>query len=544
LSPVIVSSCEGKKLSVCERDLGQALTAGTITAPMVAGYMKARETADRADPWIKLWASLSDRGAATAAVVDARPSKAPVTAAGAKVVTSASLPEPGAVTSADLLLAMGTAAGYHHVVWLGAGDGKRAYELYPHDPLEQEMLGLRGVVRDDAAAEHLARDLEIAATVRRAFDAAGAFKYVEAAREAAALGALILGRDPFEEPVLRARYARSLLTGAGLVLDSGAKLFSTEADGAKDGEAEKTPSAPAPAEADTPYGDLLRVRLADDRVAEWKRRSATVIAGIAEDRREVTAAFFAPPASCGSVVLPPAFDRAGDLALSGLLPLSLAGARTPAITMPATAELPLSAWYPRYEAAVGLVDRGHLWWLEIGTLLRQRGELMGITSAGTSTYRRVTEKALLHLGALRELSEAEPERYAGTAEVGLAYLPGLLGDDAVRGALIDLTQSTTKGKLGRAEEPEAIAGSLILGALTGMSYPSAIQAAHYLALQSAFAAKVKGDLTKKTGWGAAGLFAVDALVRILGDIGPNLAFSSDQIVRALSDPGISLPNVA
>ena len=542
-TPVAAATCEGPKLAGCERDLGKALTAGTVTAPMIAAYVAGRASQDSADPWSNVWAALSERGAVTAVVVDARGAKARVAAPGVKVVASAALPEPGALAGTDLLLAMGTAAGYHHVVWLGAGDGGRAYEIFPNDPMEQEMLGLRGVARDDAAADHLAKNVELAATLRRAFEAAGAFKYIDAAREATALGAMIDERDPFEEPVLRARYGRSLLSGAGLVLDPGAHLFSKGSDDDKDRPL-KTPEAPPPAATDTPYGDLLRVRLAEDRAKEWGRRRATLMAAIPEERREIASTFYTPAGACPEVTLPPAFDRTGDLALTGLLPMSLAGARTDPIAITQPAGLPLSVWYPRYEAAVTLVDRSHLWWLEVGTLLRQRGELNGITAAGSPTYRRVTEKALAHIAALRELSEAEPEKYAGTAELGLAYLPGLLGDDAVRAALIDLTQGTTKGKLARADEPETIAGSLVLAALTGMSYPSALQAAHYLALQSAFAAKVKGDLTRKTGWGAAGLFTIDAVVRILADLGPNLAFSSDQIVRALSDPNIALPNVA
>ncbi|MEZ4309901.1 MAG: hypothetical protein R3F14_17830 [Polyangiaceae bacterium] len=77
----------------------------------------------------------------------------------------------------------------------------------------------------------------------------------------------------------------------------------------------------------------------------------------------------------------------------------------------------------------------------------------------------------------------------------------------------------------------------------GMTYPPSIQYAHYLALQSAFAARVKGDLQQKTGWGTALLFATDAIIRVVADLGPNLSFSADQIARAL-DPSIELPGVA
>ncbi len=535
------SSCSGPRMRTCERDLAKVAASGDVPASLVKAYVTARAAEDGADPWAKVWEGLADRRGARAAVVDARPAAGAITAGSARVIATPALPDPPDITGADLLLAMGTAAGYEHVVWLGAGDGKRAFELYPKDPLGPQMLGLRPVARDDAAGSHLEASLALAATVRSALGAAGDFRYVDAANEAQSLTERIRDRDPFEEPVLRARYARALLSAAGLTLEAPVSLFGDETPAPP---ARKIPEVPAPAEGDTVYGDLLRVRVAEEVAVEWKRRGPRVLAAIPADRRAAVDAFFGPPAACDVLVDPPDFTRAEDVALSGLLPTALAGAREEPIVTASPKGLPLAAWYPRYERLVAHVDRARFAWLHITSLLRQRGELPGIRPSGTATYRRVTELGLRHIGALRELSLTDPQRYQATAELGLAVSGGLLGDEPLRGALIDFTQATAKSKLGRAEDPGAIAGTLLASGFVGLTYPPAIQAAHYLALQSAFAAKVKGDLMSRTGWGTAVLFAADAILRVAFDLGPNLAFSSDQIVRALSDPGIAQPNLA
>lgn len=565
-APGEASSCAGPRMRGCERDLARAAAspAGRVPRRLVSSYVAARRAEDGADPWVKVWEDLSDRRDASAAIVDTRPSPPALAAPGAQVVAAAQLPEPSGIPAAELLLAMGSAAGYDHVVWLGAAGGERAYELYPGDPLGPQMLGLPSVARDDGAAAHLDANVALAATVRRAIDAAGAFRYVDAAREAARLAQQIEGRAPFEEPVLRARYARSLLAVAGLTLEA-PRLFGDDAapsaGGAGNGEkggadiasapgpsgaggARTAREVPPPAGTDTPYGDLLRVRIADEPAAEWKRRGPRVLAAVAPDLRPAAEALFGAPAACAASVEPPDFVRPETVAFASLLPPSLAGAREEPITTANPPGLPLAAWYPRYERLVAHVDRERLAWLHLGSLLRQRGEIPGIRPTGTAAYRRVTELGLRHIAALRELAVGDRERYDATAELDLAVSPGLLGDPPLRSALVEFTQAATKAQLARAEEPGVIAGTLLASGFLGLTYPPAIQEAHYLALQSAFAAKVKGDLKQKTGWGAALLFAADAVIRLVADLAPDLAFTSDQVVRALSDPGVAQPSLA
>lgn len=537
------AACQGPKMWGCERELAKATAGGAVTKELVTRYVAGRAAEDAADPWVKVWRALADRGSTRAAIVDSRGPAGGASAAGAKagarVVAPVTLPEPQGIPAAELLLAMGTAAGYDHVVWLGAGGG-RAYEVYPRDPLGPHMLGLRPVVRDDAAASHLEANLALAEGVRRVIEAAGAFRYADAASEADRLREQTSGRDPFEEPVLRARAARSMLAWAGLTFEAPLSLFSE----GPASPAPVVPAMPAPSESDTPYGDLLRVRVAEESAVEWKRRGPRVLAALAEDLRAPVEALFAGSSACGAPVAPPDFSRPEMLALAGLLPGSLAGAREEAILGASPPGLPLAEWYPRYERLVEHVDRAHFTWLHAGSLLLQRGELPGIRPTSTAAYRRVTELGRRHIEALRELSAKDPERYQETAELALAVSPGLLGDPPLRAGLVELTSASSKARLGAAKEPGAIAGTLLAGGLLGLTYPPAIQEAHYLALQSAFAARIKGDLMQKTGWGTALLFAADAIVRVAADLSPNLAFSSEQIARALSDPGIAQPSLA
>ena len=548
-------SCGGSKMASCERDIAKIAAEGRNDERLLAAYIDARASENEGDPWVRVARALADGRGAKVAIVDARGPKGSESPEGvtlakagdkeapegaARVVVTPDLPDPSAQLHAqDLLLALGVRGLYQHVIWIG---DQRSFELYPRDPLGPLMLGVRPIVRDDAEAKSIAKNIALAVTVRRALDAAGAFRYVDAAKEAEAISTQIEGREPYEEPVLRARYARNLLWSAGISFDKPQSFFGSTTD---DDKSWKLPPVPAPSDADSPYGDLIRIRVAEDSAVEWKRRGVKVSAEIAEDRRDLTASYFAPASTCNAVTLPPSFDRPADLTFAGLLPGSLAGARILAI---ASAEpdpgLPLSDWYPRYEALVDLVERTRFAWLETSILVRQRGEIAGISPRGTPTYRRVTDLGLRHIRALHDLADAEQENYPGRAELGLAYSGGLLTDDRLRDALIDLTDVTTKARLAHASDPESITSSLLIAVLAGMTYPPAIQSAHYLALQSAFAAKIKGDLATQTGWGAAGLFALDAAFRLITDQGPNLAFSSEQIARALGDPKIALPNVA
>ncbi|MBK8256359.1 MAG: hypothetical protein IPK82_27280 [Polyangiaceae bacterium] len=531
------SACTGTKLAACEENLARATLAGELTPLDVDVYISAR-AAREGDGWADLYSQIPVRDAPPVLVVDSSGS-ANLTLNNVRVVRPQKLPPLEKIQPEILLQAIGKVRGVRHLIWVAEG-GQSAVEIFPNDVLAPQMLGVPSFVNVRFSASKVEENIKLAASVNRAFEAAGAFNYKQVAAEADVLQTLLTGRDPFEEPVLRARYARALFASAGLTWEEPVNLFGADIP-------VQTPTKqapPAPASTDSAYGDLLRVRLAEDVSKEWTLRSTHILSAISPDRHAHAHAIFGAATACAAFTPPPEMDRLTDVGFAGLLPTALAGAREQAIISASQPGLVLSNWYERYERLVERVEKSQLVWLHISSLLRQRGELPGVSSAGSPTYKKVTQLGLKHIQGLRDLSEEQPTRYQSSAELPLAYSPGLLGDPSLTSALIDLTQASTKNKLAVASQPGPIAGTLLIGAFAGMTYPPAIQSAHYLALQSAFAAKIKGDLLQQTGWGAAALFAIDAVVRVVADLGPNLAFSSDQIVRALSDPKLPLANVA
>ena len=274
-----------------------------------------------------------------------------------------------------------------------------------------------------------------------------------------------------------------------------------------------------------------------------------MLQAVAPERREALESALGHATGCGPSVAPPMED-ARDLVfaarLSGALaPLGPAGEAHPERAAAPKGALPLKEWLARYDRLVHAVDQSGTMWAHAPSVLYQRGDALGMSLAGTSTYRRVTELGLAHLRGLSELAAAEPVRFRALAQIPLVYSPGVLSDEELRDALLELTQATVQRKLAAAEDAEGVFSGVLAGVLAGMSYPPAVQPAHYLALQGAFTAKLRGALTQRAGWGVAGLYAADAAYRVLSDQAPNLSFSSAQIVRALgSDPALPYPGLA
>ncbi|WP_437820034.1 hypothetical protein [Sorangium sp. So ce1078] len=550
-APPPASRCDPARLDACERALAAALAEGRAPRELALGYVEARAARDAADPWAVLLRDLDRRGGS-------RPRVAIVVEAGAEAagkaqrggpadatwIRAAPLPAPGALSADALLLAIGEALGYEHLVHARARGGG-AVQLFPRDPLAPFMAGLAPIARGDAALARVADDIALAALVRRALGAAGGFRYVEAARAADALAAALKGRDPNDEPALRGRYALQLLGTAGVALED-------------DGDAPSAPRLdPPPGPGDTPYGDLLRVRTARDGRAAWRARGAAVLRAVPADRRAALDDLLGKAPGCGRDLAPP-MEGARDLvfaaALAGALAPGEAAAGPAAPAAPAAGSaaaaapgrrLPRDAWLPRYEALVRAVDQTSTAWAHAPSLLYERGPAPAPGQAGSAVHRRVTELGLAHLAALRALAEAEPRRYRALAQIPLAYSPGVLADERLRDAIVDLTQVAVQRRMAEARDPEAVLGAALAGVFAGMSYPPEVQPAHFLALQGALTAKLRGDLTAQTGWGVAGLYAADALYRLLSDQAPDLAFSSAQIERALSPaPALPYPGLA
>ncbi|WP_437931697.1 hypothetical protein WMF37_21375 [Sorangium sp. So ce291] len=568
-APRAAARCDPAQLAPCERALAAAVAEGRATRELALGYLEARASRNAGDPWARLLRDLDrrdrrDRPAPSAAVIveagAADTGGGRGGAADAIWIRAAPLPPPGEALGAEaLLLAIGEALGYEHLVHARARGG--AVQLFPRDPLAPFTAGLAPVARSDAPLARVADDIALAALVRRAFSAAGGFRYVEAARAADALAAAVKGRDPDDEPVLRGRYALQLLGTAGIALDD-------EDERSASGAARVDP---APAPGDTPYGDFLRVRTARDSRAAWRARGAAVLRGVPADRRAALDDLLGNARGCGRGLAPP-MEGARDLVFAAELAAALApgdgataragssaappatgsaaapaAASTAASATAATPDgrLPLEAWLPRYEALVRAVDQTSTAWAHAPSLLHERGPAPPAGQAGSAVHRRVTELGLAHLAALRALAEAEPRRYRALAQIPLAYSPGVLADERLRDAIVDLTQVAVQRRMAEARDPEAVLGALLAGVFAGMSYPPEVQPAHFLALQGALTAKLRGDLTAQAGWGVAGLYAADALYRLLSDQAPDLAFSSAQIGRALSpDPALPYPGLA
>ncbi|CAN93605.1 pseudogene [Sorangium cellulosum So ce56] len=548
-TPPQAAQCDPAHLDACERAVAAALAEGRPPRELALGYVAARAARDADDPWALVLRDLGRRGGTgprAAVIVEAgaeaaAAARAPAGPAEAKWIRAAPLPAPGALAADALLLAIGEALGYEHLVHARARHG--AVQLFPADPLAPFMAGLAPIARGDASLSRVADDIALAALVRRAFGAAGRFRYVEAAAAADALAAAVKGRDPDDEPVLRGRYALQLLATAGVALEE-----------AED-DAPFAPSAarpgPPPAPGDTPYGDLLRVRTARDGRAAWRARGAAVLRAAPADRRAALDDLLGKAPGCGRDVAPP-MEGPRDLVFAAALAGALAPGDPSAAPASAAAapgrRLPLDAWLPRYEALVRAVEQTSTAWAHAPALLHERGPAPAASQAGgagSAVHRRATELGLAHLAALRALAEAEPRRYRALALIPLAYSPGVLADEPLRDAIVDLTQIAVQRRMAEAHDPEAVLGAALAGVFAGMAYPPEVQPPHFLALQGALTAKLRGELTEQAGWGVAGLYAADALYRLASGQAPDLAFSSAQIERALAPaPALPYPGLA
>src|SRR5262249_3256113 len=153
-------------------------------------------------------------------------------------------------------------------------------------------------------------------------------------------------------------------------------------------------------------------------------------------------------------------------------------------------QLPIQEWLKRYEAMIGHVERARAVWAYAVQLVYQRGEAAGLSPAGTATYRHTTELVLQHLTATKALEEAFPPRYRAFSQMGLVMSPGLLADEKLQKALVKLAEASVQDKLAAATDADAVMEGVFTGAFAGLSYPPALQEAHYLALQGALSAKL------------------------------------------------------
>jgi len=439
----------------------------------------------------------------------------------AGVITVRAPQEPKSVDPKRLILALGRAAGLRHVIWL---DGTDAQQLFPIDPLAAFTAGAPPVLPADAA--HLDRDVTLAFEVAALLERAGRFDYLGVTKEIDRVRELVRNDARRDGSLARAELALELLDTKGITL---------ETIGADDDSAPSDTAAPTSQdwpELGTAYGELLAVRLSNEPAPLYLARRATIARGIDDERIALFDALYADDDSCPAPQVPP-MDGIGDLYFANTLANALDLEHAdPQHARPGS--LVLSAWLPRYEAMLGLVESGHLGWAFVTPLLRQRGELNGLSALGTNTHRRVNELALEHFAALERVAQSEPARFRALVLASYAFLPGVLGDRQLRNTLGALVEKSAALKLEQANDVAAVAGAAVAAFMSGISYPPPLQAAQFSALDAGMGKKLAGAFAQDNpGWELAGLEAGHALLGLLLGRRDHLSTSAARIGDSL-----------
>lgn len=430
-------------------------------------------------------------------------------------------PKTTAVSRAQLLLAIARAAKHPHV--LLSENGKRR-QLFPLDALAPHMLGLEAVVGFDVST--LPTELALARDTRLALVHAAKFDYVAAAAAADRLREHLSGLPTENEGGMRARFALWLLDSAGIALEAETPL------------ARATP----PDALTTPYAELLAVQLArPDHAAAWAARSRRIISGLSAERVRALTQLYAPDDACPAPFAPP-IEHTSDVAFAGLFALSLDETAGPG-EAPAEGKLGMEAWLERYDALVRHVEASGSAWAALSSLLRQRGELFGLTAEGTAAYKRVTDMALAHVAGLQKLAAAAPTRFPTLGVVTLVYQPGVLSDARLRPAVAKLVQQSVELKIARATTPGALFNAALAAFAAGMSFPTKLQNAQFEGLSRSLEHKLASSFGAAPGWDMAALhLANGALGHLFGN--PDaLATGADRIVISLSK-GVAQPSLA
>ena len=540
------SRCDSAHLAVCEqalredRDKPEAPGSPGQAVAAWESYLAARRGRDPQDGWSRLseavQKAVAEHRPRAIVVADAdsadsvRPAAA---AAGLPVVTAAALPNPKVMAPDEALLMLGAAARLPLIVRVERGTQVR--ELFPQDPLRPFMAGVPAVVRDDGALARLTVDIRIADLVETALRHAGAFQYLEAAATAAQLVAVLDGEvGSRREPVLRGRYALQLLRNTALVLEK------------SEPASDRTPSPAVPVPVrpqDTPYGDLLRVRLAKSPSAEWSRRQTNILRAVAADRRDDLGELFSDRPRCQITRRPPPISGVRDLVFVASLSAALAPAGKDAGS-PRSGTLPLPAWRQQYAALVRLVEATGTAWSYLPALLGERGATDGQLAREVPEYARVTALGLRHLQASQRLQQAEPLRYPVGAEWALLTSRGVSSDPTLRQALLTLVEQTVRGKLSPAATPAALLETVWTAVLVGISLPPGVRDAHFRGLFTRLGGLLAEPLQKQTGWTVALLYAIKEAHGQLTQESPALEAASEQVVRALDSADIAHPELA
>ncbi|MFO0616144.1 MAG: hypothetical protein U0414_26360 [Polyangiaceae bacterium] len=511
-------ACDATALSICVKAIDDALDAHEDPAAAVRAYAGAR--AKSGDEALSKLLDAMDGSTAKAFAIGVGGARVD-----AKQVTVLSVDGSLADTplaSARLLLALGKTAGASLVV-ARLADGT-ALRAYPADALAPLGAGLPAISIGGDTTE-VDAEAELEANLTKAAAAGAAFDYVALADAIDAIDAYSAAHPGYAAASLRARIFSAFVSLSEIRIGSGPPP-------------ERPGPPPEPNDLETTYYDLLRVRV-DPTEGEWSRRSARILSAFPADRRDAITSVFATNPPCG-YRLPPPIERVEDLVFAGLVSRAL----LPTMARDAMERVPLETWYPAYTKFVKTVSATDTTYLFAARLVMERGASAGIVPSGSEAHRIVANLATKHANALAKLAGARPGR-VGLAQMPFLIAPGNMLDPDLRKATLDLAQAIAKGGLGQAKDAGDTLLALFTSVLTGFDLPGDLRAAHLGALQSVFAAKLKGEFATETGWGVALLFGIDGAYRLVFDQAPNVGQTAAEITRALEgDPAIAQPAAA
>ncbi len=531
-------TCSAAHIEQCEHKIALDLARQDLSRNTVADYLYARKQIDPNDPWVQLFDQLSAASKASPAIkaiwIDSRPAAAGSSRPSSRAyaaITAKNLTAPAHLSQEELLIAIGQAFSLHSLFY--ARDDY-TLQLFINDPLYPFLVGLTPAVLAEGDTASADSDIGIDTELRLAFEAAAAFQYVNAARHADLLRELVVKRPNTTGSSLRARFALDLLASAGVSLEP-----------AKDAPDLVPLDTIPPDLPHTPaYHELLWVRTAANPSQVFQSKGPHILAGIRENKEQTKKALlssiYRKTGDCSPGPLP-LIEYPSDLIFTSRLASSLARPDH----QPDASHLALPDWYVRYTAAVNAAESSRSFWSYAPNLLFERGQTFGLDPAKSDTHVRMTQLAQQHLKALLALEREAPDRFRTFSQLALVFNPGLLGDQKLREQIIELTRAGAQDKIALAKDAQSVFDGVLAGVFAGISFPPAIQEAYMTGLAGAFSAKLKGDLSQKTGWGVAGLYAGDAVYRLLADQNPNLDFSSGQVSRALlGDTSIAYPGLA
>jgi len=525
MAPSGAAACAPDTLPACEEALTRAIALGDDLGPISKAYVAARERQSADDSFVRAVdeaTKIAQKSRAALGVVSG------ATDSGVAPELGRFKTEPfkpiAKLSPEALWLVMAEAAGLDYVAGLRP-DGS-VVRAFARDPVAPWAAGLlpAAVDRDPRVLE---QDQAIEASLRALFDSARAFDYLGAVTHQDALERMIEKEPQDDVQALRARIAQNAL---GLRIPQ--PLVSDD----------EKPAPPAPLEPrpfETPYYDLLRVRLDAKSASAYEKRRERLLRAASADVAPLIERTWGKIDETCTVTLPGSFDRPRDLSFGYLLPQALlpAGARDE------RGRLRFYDWYARYGKLVELVDRTGSAFFMVNALIAERGGASSIMPAGSETHRKVNALVLKHAKALLEVAKKDPGRVAAT-QLGFLGWPGTAADADTTQVVSELVRVAAQGSLSRSSNAWDVLATTFMGAMISSNMPSDLREQHLTGLSGAFTTKLD-ELGKQSGWPVAIAHGLDLGYRSAFGLGPNVATSVAQITRALeADPKIPLPALA